>query len=349
VLERAAADAARLDAALELALHTNEGQAEALAALAVRLRESGARVARVLVYPAADGFSALASTTPAPIVALARRHLGPVVGDVVFAGGTSQSFADVNRDRPTDPALTGVCFAVSPTVHAADDWSIVENVASQADVVRMARSFPGERAVCVSPVTIATRFGPYPAGPAREGDLPPPVDRRQASLLGEAWTVGSIAALASAGAASVTYYETTGWRGVLETERGSPMPERFPSRPGQVFPVYHVLADVAEWRDGRVVPVHLGDPLRALALAVQDGSGLHALVANVTPEAQRVRVSGLPAGAAHVRVLDDASAEHALDDPSAFRASSGAPLTVRDGRLWLALGPFAVARLDVVG
>jgi D-apionolactonase len=345
-LARAAADAERLGATLELAVHASEAHGAALAGLADRLRDAVVPVARVLVYPAAEGFSAFVSTTPPAIVALVRRHLEPVTGPVPFCGGTNQSFADVNRDRPTHPALSGVCFSISPTVHAADDWSIVENIASQEDVVRMARSFSGERPVCVSPVTIATRFGPYPAGPAQEGDLPPAVDARQASLLVAAWTVGSIAALAAGGASSATYYETTGWRGVIETDRGSPMPDRFPSRPGMVFPVYHVLADLAEWSAAEGCDVRASDPLRAVGLAARDASGWHLLVANVTAEAQRVLVRGLPGADAMARVLDEASAEVALDDPGAFRAQPGTPIPVRHGALWLELGPFAVARVD---
>jgi D-apionolactonase len=349
ILDRAAVDARQLGAALELALHTSTSQGEALAGLAEGLRTSGAAVARVLVYGVADGFSAVAATTPPAVVELARRHLEPVTGAVPFCGGTDQSFADVNRDRPASPASTGICFSVSPTVHAADDASIVENAASQADVVRMARSFSGDRPVSVSPVTIATRFGPYPAGPAREGDLPPAVDPRQASLLVAAWTVGSIAALTSGGAASVTYYETAGWRGVIERDGGSPMPERFRSRPGMAFPVYHVLADVAEWAAGSPCELRLGDPLRAVGLAVRDGAGTHVLVANVTPEAQRVLVLGLAGSLAHVRVLDEASAEAAMDDPAGFRGRPPAPVPVEDGALRLALGPFAVARVDSAG
>jgi hypothetical protein len=231
-------------------------------------------------------------------------------------------------------------------VHAADDWSIVENLAGQSEVVRMARSIAGDRAICVSPVTIATRFGPYPAGPATEGDVPPAVDVRQASLLGAAWTVGSIAELAAARADSVTYFETSGWRGVLERDAGSPMPERFPSRPGQVYPLYHVLADVAEWADGDVLAVEATHPLDVVAMAVRDAHGTHALVANLTPEPQRALVRGLD-GVIHARTLDEASAQWALDDPAAFRSGPGAPIPARPEGVWLALGPFAVARLDV--
>jgi hypothetical protein len=344
-LDRAIADASRIGAALELGVFANEASGPSLGALAGRLRTAGVRVARVLVYPLADGFSAFVTTTPMATVAMVRDGLAPIIGDAVVAGGTNQNFADINRDRPADPSLAGLCFSISPTVHAADDRSIVENLAGQSEVVRMARTF-GERAICISPVTIATRFGPYPDGPAAPGDLPPAVDVRQASLLGAGWTVGSIAELARAGAASVTYYETTGWRGVIETDAGSPMPDRFPSLPGQVFPMYHTFADLADWKDGRLLAAESTDPLRVTVLAIEDDRGRHLLVANVTPDAQRVRIDGLAGTTARVRTLDDATATWALDDPGAFRAWPGADHPVRDESLWLEVGPLAVARVD---
>jgi hypothetical protein len=171
------------------------------------------------------------------------------------------------------------------------------------------------------------------------------VDARQASLLGAAWTVGSIAELAAAGASSVTYYETTGWRGVMELEDGSPMPERFPSVPGQVYPLYHMLADVAEWKAGTLLVSAPSDPLRVTGLAVEVDGAVGVLVANVTPEAQRVRVVGLPGTSARVRMLDEATAMTALTDPASFRAERGAEVMNRDGAVWLALGPYAVARV----
>ena len=171
------------------------------------------------------------------------------------------------------------------------------------------------------------------------------MDVRQASLLGAAWTVGAVGALAASGAGSATFYETTGWRGVLELDAGSPMPDRFPSVPGQVFPLYHVLADVADWKAGTLRELEATDPLRAVGLAVEVDGALGVLVANITPEPQRVRVGGLGGATARVRVLDEASADVALTDPGAFRASPGAEVRLRDGELWLELGPYAVARV----
>ena len=344
-LDRAAGDARTLGAALELAVSANESSGGQLDLLAAWLRETDVAAARVLVYALAEGFSAFVSTTPAPIVRLVREALEPVIGPVVFAGGTNQNFSDINRARPTDPVLTGLCMSACPTVHAADDRSIVENLAGLAEMVRFAGEIAAPRTVHVSPITIATRFGPYPGGPSSEGDLPAPVDVRQASLLGAAWTVGAIGALAASGAGSATFYETTGWRGVLELGSGSPMPERFPSVPGQVFPLYHVFADVADWKAGIVHELVLSDPLRAIGLAVEVDGSLGVLVANVTPEPQRVLVSGLGGTNARVRILDEASAVVALTDPGAFRASPGAEMAIRDGELWLALGPYAVARV----
>jgi hypothetical protein len=238
---------------------------------------------------------------------------------------------------------------MSPTVHAADDISVMENVPGAGEVVRFARTLvdgvPDGRQVVVSPVTLATRFGPYPAGPAADGDLPPAVDVRQAALFGAAWTVGALAAMATAGVSSVTWYETAGWRGILQGDTPPPMPDRFPAVVGEVFPVWHVLADLAGWRDLTIRGCESTMPQVTAGLALDTPDGPALLVANLTPTAQRVRLEGLPSTFAHVRTLDDAAVAWALADPDAFRTQAGATMPVRAGTLWLGLGPYAVARV----
>jgi hypothetical protein len=341
----AATQALALDSALELALHVDGASGPALDRLAAVLDDEGVAVAQVLVYQATDGFDAAAATTPPDLVALVQEHLSAVVEPIRVAGGTDQSFVDLNRDRPTDTPAGAVCFMASPTVHADDDASIVENIGALGDVVSMAHTIAGGRSVFVSPVTLATRHGPYPGGPRAADDLPAPVDPRQASLLGAGWTVGALAALGAAGADAVTFYETTGWRGVIETDAGSPMPERFRSQPGQVFPMYHVFADTAAWSDADLLEVTVDEPLTVAALAVQTRQGVRVLVANLTPLPQRVRVDGLT-DPVRVRLLDEAAAELALLDPSTFRQQHDTRRAGPGGGLWLGLGPFAVARLD---
>ena len=161
------------------------------------------------------------------------------------------------------------------------------------------------------------------------------------SLFGAGWTLGSVKYLAESDAASVTYFETTGWQGVLETETGSPEPALFPSRPGEVFPLYHVLADLAELRDAELVAVASSDPFSVEALALRDAAGLHLLLANLTPEPREVALE-LPSGrTAQMRRLNDRSVASATATSQDFRRS-GTPLD----QPVIALAPFEVVRID---
>lgn len=346
-LETALADAVAVGAPLELAAHVPPSAADALGRLAERLGRADVAMARVLVYPLADGFSAMASTTPPELVALVRDVLAPVIGPAVVAGGTDQSFADINRSRPTDPAIRGVCFSISPTVHAADDASIVENLLGLEEVVRFAREILAPRSIHVSPVTLATRFGPYPEGPPGPGALPPSVDPRQRSLLGAAWTAGSIGRLARAGATSATYYETAGWQGVLEREHASERPAAFPSRPGEVFPIYHVLADALEAPDAVVVDLQPSDPLVLDGFAVRRDDAVRVVVANLTPAPLSATIAGLAAGAVLLRTLDPSTVDRAVSDRASFRSAHERLPATADGELLVELGPYAVVTVDV--
>ena len=351
-LDRALDEASAVGSALELAVHVPAPDDDAVAtaaAVAAHIAGGGVPVARVLVYPLADGFSALASTTPLDRIRLVHAALAPVIDpEVVIAGGTDQSFADINRARPAPGAMAGWCWAISPTVHAADDASIVENLAGQSEVVRFARAISGPSSIHISPVTLATRSGPYPGGPPGPGDLPPAVDPRQLSLLGAAWTAASIGELARSGATSVTYYETAGWRGVIERADGSPMPDRFPSRPGHAFPLYHALADALEVRDTAVRELIPSDPQQLGGFAVETQDGMVVVVSNLTPGPLAFDVTGLPPATMTCRLLDARSAERATDDPIAWRRSSGTPIAVVDGAVRIDLEPYGVARLGPV-
>jgi len=225
---------------------------------------------------------------------------------------------------------------------------MVENLATQASTVVNARRRFKELPVAVSPVTLKMRFNPDAVGPEPqpEGDvLPSQVDVRQMSLLGAGWTAGSIKYLAESGAASVTYYETTGWRGVMETKAGSPLPSLFRSRPGWVFPLYHVLADVGEFAGGEVFPVNATCPLRVDGLAVGKNGRKLLLLANLGAAPERVTVRGLQ-GTVYLRWLDETNAEQAMDRPDEYRSARGQVLSSSSGALSLDLLPFAVVRID---
>jgi hypothetical protein len=168
------------------------------------------------------------------------------------------------------------------------------------------------------------------------------------ALFGAGWTLASLKHIAESGAASVTYFETTGWRGVLETEAGSPAPERFSSRPGAVFPLYHVLADASESRGADLVSARSRAPLAVEALAVVTDSGTSVLVANLTPAEQACRIGPLPHVRVSLRRLDETTFRDAGEDPAAFRARRQ-EATAEGGELELVLAPYAVVRVDPAG
>ncbi len=345
-LESAQETAAASGAGLELALMFRDEHAEELAKLADALA-SGPQVDRVLVTLAGGRTATPDETTPPRLVDQARKALAARAPNAAFVGGTEIYFTEINRTRPQHETWDGVCYSISPQIHAFTDTDVVENLDAQAETVQSARELSDGKPVIVSPITLRRRVNFHAAGdppPTPPGDLPDSVDVRQSALFGAAWTAGSLKYVAEAGAASVTYYETTGWRGVVERAGGSELPEKFRSVAGQVFPLYHPLADLAEWHAADVLACDSSDVLTAVGLAVKTEDGAtRLLVSNLTPSEQRVVIGPLE-GDVEVRSLDESTAAVAASDPAGFRQRvehMRAP-----GELTLTLQPYGVARID---
>ena len=278
-----------------------------------------------------------------------RPALQKLAPNVLFAAGTRDFFTEINRDRPQANAASSVCYSNNPQVHAYDNLTLVENLAGQVHNVESARQFTS-RPVIVSPITLRIRNN---AGAANETpgaltELPSDVDPRQLSLFGAGWTLASIARLAATGFVhSLTYFETTGWRGVMESEAGSTLPKLFPSEPGVVFPMYHLFADIAEFGARQVYPTHSTHPLVAEGLTLVNAAGCRrVLAANLTGEAQGLKIK-TGTCTARVRYLDETTAEEAVRRPEAFREQAGSPQESVSGKIELKLLPFAVARVDI--
>lgn len=267
----------------------------------------------------------------------------------VVGVGSYRWFADLNRE-PFDGSIVGsLTFATCPTIHRADDATVLENIDNLADEVVAMRRHLGRRHLTIGPVTLAARHGPYPAGPRQPGDLPSRVDERQVSLLATAVTVGHLAELAPAEVDGLTFFETAGPLGVAERDGGSAWPDRFRSRPGLIYPLWHALADATELRGGRILGVELApDPVftaPVACFAVRDASGTHVLVASLERHPQSVVIDGLSGTEARVRQLDIDSAEVAMTDPHTFRRS-GRTLALDGSQVRLELGPYAFVRVD---
>jgi hypothetical protein len=284
--------------------------------------------------------------TSAASLGLARETLAAASPRARFGGGTNQFFTELNRNRPPADAFDLIAYSVNPQVHAFDNRSLVETLPVQATTVESTRRFLGQTPVAISPITLRPRgaLSVASAGPADQ-DPPSSVDPRQLSLLGAGWTLGSLKYVAASGAARVTYYETTGRRGVMETDAGSPRSDQFPPLPGAVFPLYHVFADVGEFATGRVVASVSSDPLRVEGIVLTQPGRTRILLANLTGESCSVELLGLP-DPLRLTTLDETNVLDALRAPEAFRARPGNLVRAREGRLMLDLRPYALARLD---
>ncbi len=339
---QAAQEAAAIGVGLEVALFLTDNAEAELATFRLLLEQLQPRISRWSVFHQKE------KSTTTKWVMLARERLGEWAERASVGAGTDAFFTELNRERPPVEVADFVTFSNNATVHAVDNASVTETLLTQAETVRSAKAFANGLPVVVSPITFRMRWNPNATGPepaTPPGELPPQVDARQMSLFGAGWTAGSIKYMAESGTASVTYYETTGWRGVMETAKGSPVPEKFHSIPGGVFPLYHIFADIGEFKGGEAVRSQSSDLLAVDGLALRKGSQTRLLLANFTPDKQTVLIPGL-SGSWILKLLDETNAEAAMSDPDAYRAQAGQQLEAGADGLRLTLPPFAVVRVD---
>lgn len=342
-LQRATNEASRLGLALEVALFLTDDAQREIEELRAALNRVHPPAKSWLVFHVSEKF------TTQRWLNLARASLADYNPEALFGGGTDANFAELNRCRPAF-GIDLVTYPLNPQVHAFDHANLVENLQAQASMVESLRQFAGDVRVAVSPVTLRQRSNPDAASATElrdGGELPASVDPRQMSLLGAAWTAGSLKGLSEAGVCSITFYETDGWKGVMHAEDTALPPAKLPCPPGSVFPLYHVFADVGEFQGGDVVACSSTAPLKAQGLALTKDERMRIILANMTPEKQEIRfVPGAASSRFQVKVLDESTAEWAMTDPEAFRSASGEFLTADAKGAIIELAPLALMRLD---
>ncbi len=239
---------------------------------------------------------------------------------VTVGGGTDADFFQLNNNRPPADLCDFVSVPLRPCAHQFDLGIMAENLQGQREVLQAMRAIWPDKPLVVSPVSLRTRAqkGP-PAGP---GELPAQADVRQMSLAGAAWTVGCIKAVAESGAQSLTLFQTTGLRGIMEREGGSGVAE-FQSPPGAVFPVYLVLAALADWRGAEVLAAKSAASPAVEVLALERGGRRCVLLASLTATPRQVE---FPSRFIRAKVLHAGNALAAMTDPAAWLAEPPQPV-----------------------
>jgi D-apionolactonase len=244
----------------------------------------------------------------------------------VIVSGTDANFCELNRARAVLPELAaevdGLSFSANPQVHAFDNASLVETLMSFTAAVTTLHALAPNKPISITPITFKLRWNPYATVapvPTPVGDLPTQVDVRQMSLFGAVWTLGCVAGLVANGIESATFYETTGWCGVMDVSAGSPnVTPHFYTAPDMTFPLYHVLADVGEMAGGEAYALQSSDPLRVTGLLLRKAGKTRVLIGNLTPETILCDIPPLEQSV-HMRVLDETTYELAARQPAQFR------------------------------
>ena len=340
VLHQAWEEARALGAVLEIALVFSEKISAELASLTRALAEIKPRISSWLI------FQRNGRITPTSLVEIVKPQLNSLSPAVAVGGGAKTYFAELNRNPAIQAALDVVAYSLNPQVHVSDNHSLMESLPSQVEMVRCARQIIGKKPLLVTPVTLKPRFNPTTGepSPSKPGELPSMVDPRQSSLFGASWTLGSLKYLCESGVDSITYYETTGWRGVMEISSGSPLPKKFTSFPGCVFPLYHVLADLGEFSNGQWVEIASSHPQWVAGLALKKDHYLRVILANLTETTSKIKLTGLGRPSS-IRFLDETNAERAMKFPEEWRKHSASELVVKN-LSDLELLPYAIATID---
>jgi hypothetical protein len=289
ILAEGVNEAISMGLALELALFFGDEPSGQLAALVNQVHKYACPVRRFLVFTKDHLNDADLSRTVIPV--LKKEFPGAAVGT-----GTNANFAELNRNRPDPDHTDFLTYSINPQVHAFDPLSLVENLAGQQDTVLTARLFPEEKPVCVSPVTLKSRFN-IAATSVETRDrgpktLPASVDQRQPSLFCAGWTLGSFKYLAESDVHSITYYETAGRGGIIHGDHQPLSPGDFMAAKGDIYPVYFLFRELSKFRDYNVRTTESSHPLRFSCTLLEDGTGQILILANHTATIQPVHLQG---------------------------------------------------------
>jgi D-apionolactonase len=344
-LPRFLAIAQRVNAKLEIAVRTTPTNVR-------RVQEwiaacDGAWVARVMLY-SSDAWNTSSELAKAWRDGLnASNQLSELRKMPLFVG-TLANFTELNRDRSAIRYGDGVCYSVQPQEHAFDNLSLVETAKVIGQTVESARALAPDMPIAVTPITLRKRVNPYGAAPAEnvERGLPLTVDPRQMSLLGAGWTVSALKYLSEAGVGSSTWYEPIGWKGVMESPRGSRNALLFPSTPGMLYPIYYVLREWCRWSGATLIATQSSDRLRFDGAACRYAGETRVMVANLRSEPMVVSIewSGLQGNSyqTNVRHLDC----YSLLDFDSVLAGGNVTLAL-DSAVEIPLKPFAIAFLSI--
>lgn len=329
-LQRNIDKARLLRSGLEIALHIDENEKELKKFIAI-VKEFSEWIHKITLL----GPSKITSNSIIEkYVPLLRKN----IPNVKIGGGTDCYFAELNRNIPDTTLLDFISFSINPQVHAFDDLTLIENMEAQHDAVTCAKKLYPRMPVHVSPVTLMPRFNPDAAGEFVSGNMPAnkKSDPRQKTIFAAGWTLGSFRFLTAAGVSSITYYETSGDKGLMPHADASNS-----NSCNKVYPVYLLLYLMMEFKKGRLFAGISNDPLKYNGMLFVKEKHQCWIIANHLPKTINIKIDHLK-NEARLRTLDSGNYDHFMQYPDLFFNSKSLPLQSNT----IQLKPYAIGIVD---
>ncbi|AHM75231.1 hypothetical protein [Yersinia hibernica] len=348
-----------LPVAFELLLTASHDPATEIAQAAKLLKDVGISPISVAIFPKIDerSFQPGEIRPPSPSDSDIYREAKKAFPGIPIGGGSPAFFTEFNRKRPAAGTFDFITHATAPTVHAADDASVIETLQSLPHIIRSARHIihtakqivgsekPSIRNVPyhIGPIGIGARLNPYGSGPVANPDSArvglAENDPRQRGLFAAAWHVGYAAIIAEHGVDTLVMAAPTGPFGVISTPQNYAREWWDEQGDGPVYPLFHVAADLAAGH-GKPRLATASSSEKLAVIGWQESRQNILLLANLSSEPVSVTLADV--GVAQVRILDVAHSELAALSPDRFRQQSD----VLDTAAGIRLDAYAVARIS---
>ncbi|MDW6023943.1 hypothetical protein SAZ10_19535 [Mesorhizobium sp. BAC0120] len=264
-----------------------------------------------------------------------------------LGGGMATYFTELNRKRPPAALLDYVTHTTCPSVHAADDRSVMETLESLPYQIRSTRAFMGhEIGYRIGPSQLGCRENAYGNATApNEGNARvclSRIDPRQRGLFNAAWSLGYIARLARDGVEAVALGAPSGPFGFVYRRCDFAQPYFDDVEGAVVYPAFHVVAGLSQAAGAQLFEVESSARGKVDGLAVRRSGKTELWLSNLTDQDISILLPTELANAGRISTLDAAAFERLTSDPNYLDKAAG-DLTTAD----LQLDAYSVARIEL--
>lgn len=212
-----------------------------------------------------------------------------------IGGGTDGFYADLNRNRTPADDLDFLTFSLNPQVHAFDNDAVMETFLGQRDIAKSCLKLASGKKFAVGPISFKVRkaANEFHGTEQEKQDqyFNYNVDPRQLSLFGANWLLGSFKNLVENGASFLTYFQTTGWLGLMSNDAHL-WPAKYDITSNSVYPIYLMLIEILKLKGQTIVPLISSAELVVNGICCEDAAGKTTiLLGNLTNKRQDISIN----------------------------------------------------------